>query len=31
MSLLDPVPPPYDALEWDRKPFPEKRRASPDM
>lgn len=26
MSLLDPVPPPYDALEWDRKPFPEKSR-----
>jgi hypothetical protein len=26
MGLLDPVPPPYDALEWDRKPFPEKSR-----
>jgi len=26
MSLLDPVPPPYDALEWDAKPFPEKSR-----
>lgn len=26
MGLLDPVPPPYDALEWDRRPFPEKSR-----
>ncbi len=26
MGLLDPVPPPYDALEWDQKPFPEKSR-----
>ncbi len=26
MGLLDPVSPPYDALEWDRKPFPEKSR-----
>jgi Transmembrane protein of unknown function (DUF3556) len=26
MGLLDPVPPPYDALEWDQRPFPEKSR-----
>ena len=26
MGLLDPTPPPYDALEWTRKPFPEKAR-----
>lgn len=26
MGLLDPVPTPYDPLEWDAKPFPEKAR-----
>src|SRR5438445_6559680 len=26
MSLLDPVAPPYDPLEWAEKPFPEKSR-----
>ena len=26
MGLLDPTPPPYDALEWAGKPFPEKAR-----
>lgn len=26
MGLLDPVPPPYDALEWDQAPFPRKSR-----
>ena len=26
MGLLDPVPPPYDPLEWDRQPFPVKAR-----
>jgi hypothetical protein len=26
MSLLDPIPPPYDALEWSMKDFPEKSR-----
>jgi hypothetical protein len=26
MSFLNPVAPPYDALEWQRKPFPEKSR-----
>ncbi len=26
MGLLDPVPPPYDALEWDRQPFGIKSR-----
>src|SRR5437016_6238175 len=26
MSLLQPVAPPYDALEWQEKPFPEKSR-----
>jgi len=24
--MLQPVPPPYDALEWEQKPFPEKCR-----
>jgi hypothetical protein len=26
MGLLNPIPPPYDALEWNQKPFPEKSR-----
>src|SRR5262249_5775377 len=26
-SLLQPIPPPYDALEWEKRPFPEKLRA----
>jgi len=26
MSLLDPAPPPYDALEWVKKPFAERAR-----
>ena len=26
MGLLDPVAPPYDPLEWEKKPFPEKSR-----
>ena len=26
MGLLDPTPPPYDALEWARRPLPEKAR-----
>jgi len=26
MGLLNPIPPPYDALEWNEKPFPEKSR-----
>ncbi len=26
MGLLDPTPPPYDALEWVKKPFPERAR-----
>ncbi len=26
MGLLDPVAPPYDALEWAQKPFPDKSR-----
>lgn len=26
MGLLDPIPPPYDPLEWERKPLPDKAR-----
>lgn len=26
MGLLDPLPPPYDALEWAEQPFPDKSR-----
>jgi hypothetical protein len=26
LGLLQPIPPPYDALEWEKKPFPEKCR-----
>jgi hypothetical protein len=26
MSLLKPTPPPYDPIEWSKKPFPEKSR-----
>jgi hypothetical protein len=26
MSILQPIPPPYDALEWEKKPFPERAR-----
>ncbi len=26
MGLLDPTPPPYDPLEWVKKPFPERAR-----
>jgi hypothetical protein len=26
MGLLDPIPPPYDALEWEKRPFAERAR-----
>jgi hypothetical protein len=26
VNILRPIPPPYDALEWQKKPFPEKSR-----
>ena len=26
MGLLDPIPPPYDPLDWAQKPFPERAR-----
>lgn len=26
MGILDPIPPPYDPLEWEKLPFPEKSR-----
>jgi len=26
MGLLDPIPPPYDPLEWEKRPFAEKAR-----
>ena len=28
MGLLDPTPPPYDPLEWERKPFAERAKLS---
>jgi hypothetical protein len=28
MGLLDPLPPPYDPLKWEREPFPERVRQS---
>jgi hypothetical protein len=28
VGLLDPVAPPYDALEWKDKPFPERCRTA---